>query len=414
MRFLTLASVVTAASLAVLASGCSGQASEHAAQGADEIVDVPHSTVKNQSLSNCWLYATMAWAESLHLASGARELDISESYLTYWHWFDQLVWDGAPGKTSIQEEGYFHQGMDLIYRFGIMAEADFIPEEATATRSSRQSSAKAKLDRAMRDGALATREARMDKALVRRELNLAWGLSDDVVNEMNAVFGEGYDRSLDQSSTVVPAGSPIRSARDIPILAAKADGTTREATLADAIGDRAWDQGFGRRKGALAWNDLDYPRDPAEQRAFEIRIQRALHARQPVVISWFIDFNAMSGSAFKAPPARPGRQGGHVTVLEDYQIDGVPGFGTLAAGVNETRPEALAAALDPAANVQFWRTKNSWGLMSGPSAEFAGYIDLYTAYLRGPVKKCDRPEGGGAETCVDHQPFWRAALPAGF
>lgn len=397
---------LVATTLALSAFACGAGDTPRTNGGSDEIVDVPQSSVKNQSISNCWLYATMGWAESLHVATGEAQLDISESYLTYWHWFDQLVWDGAPGKTAIDETGYFHQGLDLVYRFGLVKEADFAAVG--------QSAAKAKMDRSMREGALKDEAARKDKALVRRELDAAFGLSPELVEKMNAVFGEGYDRSLDQPGTM-PAGTPIRRAQEIPILAASASGgPPRRATLADAIGDRAWDEGWGLRKGPLSWNELDYPSDPAQRRAFQIRIQKALHARQPVVISWFIDFNAMNGSAFKAPPQRPGRQGGHVTVLEDYQINDVPGFGTLKAGVNETRADALTAALDPRASIEFFRTKNSWGLTGGPSQDFAGYLDLYTAYLHGPVKKCDRPEGGGEEVCVDHQPLWRAALPQGF
>lgn len=401
--------------LATAATACSGGASDSTRSGADEIVDVPQSSLKNQSISNCWLYATMGWAESLHRGTGEPELNISESYLSYWHWFDQLIWDGAPGKDAIVPEGFFVGGMDLIYRFGIMAEADFIPEEATSQTSRRQSSAMSKINASLRDGALKTREARMDRALVRRELNAAWGLSPEVVAKMNAVFGEGYDRSLEQPGTVLPEGSPIRSAKSIPALVAAEGAEPRRATLADAIG--APDpQRWGHRTGALAWSEWQYPREPAEQRAFQIRIQRALHARQPVVVSWFIDFASMNGRGeFRAPPARPGRQGGHVTVLEDYQVNEVPGFGTLKAGVAETRPEALTAALDPAAKIEFFRTKNSWGDSAGPAPEFNGYLDLYTAYLNGPVKKCEPATGGATEpACTDEVPLWRAGLPAGF
>jgi hypothetical protein len=196
-------------------------------------------------------------------------------------------------------------------------------------------------------------------------------------------------------------------------MVAAGDAPPRRATLADAIGAPDYDQ-WGHRTGALAWSEWEYPKNPAEHRAFQIRIQRALHARQPVVISWFIDFAALNGRGeLRAPPTRPGRQGGHVTVLEDYQINDVPGFGTLKAGSPEARPDALAAALNPAAKVEFFRTKNSWGSSAGPAPEFSGYLDLYVAYLDGPVKKCETPPDG-TETCVDEQPLWRAGLPAGF
>ena len=381
---------------------------------ADDVVDVPQSPVKNQSISNCWIYATMGWAESLHTSTGEPPLDWSESYITYWHWFDQVYFDGAPD-NKIDETGFFKQGMDIIWRFGIMSEGGFIPEEATSNRSARQSSAKSKMDASLRDGALKTPEARRDVKLVRKELNLAWGLSEDVIAKMNGVFGEGYDRSLNQAFAL-PAGTPIRRASEISVMLVNGQNLTpRRSTLADAIGDRAFELGWGTRRGPYAWNEIDYPATPAEQRTMQQRVQRALHARQPVVISWFIDFAALgSNGELRAPPQNPGRQGGHVTVLEDYEIENVPGFGTLKAGVNETRPEALEAALAPEAKLVFLRTKNSWGSMAGPVPAFNGYLDLYAKYLHGPVKKCDRAEGATETTCVDHQPLWRVSLPAGF
>lgn len=410
------ASAITAASALALMACSGGGSSDHAKGASNDIVDVPQSSLKNQSLSNCWLYATMGWAESLHAAAatGEPELNISESYLSYWHWFDQLIWDGMPDKDKITVEGFFADGMDLMYRFGLMTEAEFIPEEATSQTSRRQSTAESKLNKSLREGALKTPEARKDRALVRRELNAAWELRPEMVEKMNAVFGEGYDRSLEQATTVLPVGSPIRHAKSVPVSLASADGTTRRATLAEAIGDPDRDQ-WGHRTGAGAWSEWQYPKTPADQRAFQIRIQKALHARQPVVISWFIDFASLNGRGeFRAPPARPGRQGGHVTVLEDYQVNDVPGFGSLKAGIAEARPEALAAALDPAAKIEFFRTKNSWGTGAGPAPEFSGYLDLYTEYLNGPVKKCETPPGGGEAVCNDEQPLWRAGLPAGF
>lgn len=393
------------AALVLTMFACGSAPADDAATGNDEIVNVPQSTVKSQSISNCWLYATLGWAESLHVATGEPALDVSESYLSYWNWFDKIVYDGA---SSIDETGHFHQGMDLIMRFGVILESDFA--------AGSQSAAKRTLDASLKDGALKTPEARKDMALVRRELDKAWQLPDNVVQQMNAVFGEGYDVSLDQTD-VLPAGSIVRHAKSISAKLVNAGGETRTGNLGDAIGDRNWDLGWGLRKGLWSWNEHDYPRDPSARREFQIRFQKALHAKQPVVISWFIDFAAQEGSAFKKPPATTGRQGGHVTVLEDYQIKDVPGFGLLAAGVDESRPEALNAALSPNAKIEFLRTKNSWGELNGPSSDFRGYLDLYMPYLDGPVTQCTDPPAGttGERTCVhDHVPLWRAALPPGF
>ncbi len=106
-----------------------------------------------------------------------------------------------------------------------------------------------------------------------------------------------------------------------------------------------------------------------------------------------------------------------MVVVEDYQINDVPGFGTLPAGVLETRPAALEAALSSEASIEFIRVKNSWGSFR-PDRQFVlpGYHDLYLKYLNGPVKKCaERPDGTPDTTrCSDHVPLWDVVLPAGY
>ena len=167
-------------------------------------------------------------------------------------------------------------------------------------------------------------------------------------------------------------------------------------TLADAIGEPTSSYNVLQRKGKYAWNEVSYPKDQGSRRTVQIKAQRALHAGMPVILSWFVDFNAMSGNVFAAPPSAPGHQGGHMTVLEDYQINGVPGFGTLKAGELVTDPKALAAALSPEAKIEFLRIKNSWGSSLAPpnaSSDLRGYYDLYMAYLDADFVKCTESNG---------------------
>ena len=100
----------------------------------------------------------------------------------------------------------------------------------------------------------------------------------------------------------------------------------------------------------------------------------------PVVVTWFVDFNAMDRTkgTFATVPSTIGRQGGHMVVLEDYQVSNVPGFGTLAAGTDISAPKALQAALAPEATIDFIRVKNSWGSSFGPpqNSDLPGYHDL--------------------------------------
>src|SRR5690606_11628380 len=132
----------------------------------------------------------------------------------------------------------------------------------------------------------------------------------------------------------------------------------------------------------------------SQRRQFQIRVQRALHARAPVVITWLVDFNALDEApgprqgSFNMDTLRAagkaGSQGGHMTVLEDYQVK-PEDFGTLKAGVtlDPTNPEdakKLDAALLPGSILEFLRVKNSWGALRDPrvdGAGFPGYHDLH-------------------------------------
>ena len=49
--------------LGFLFSAACGVASEEASTSEDAITDVPHTAVKEQTIGNCWLYASVAWAE---------------------------------------------------------------------------------------------------------------------------------------------------------------------------------------------------------------------------------------------------------------------------------------------------------------------------------------------------------------
>src|SRR5215212_11228516 len=57
----------------------------------ESLVDVEHSRVQRQSIGNCWIYAHASWIESMYLTDQGTELPLSQSYWTYWHWFDQIT-----------------------------------------------------------------------------------------------------------------------------------------------------------------------------------------------------------------------------------------------------------------------------------------------------------------------------------
>ncbi len=388
------------------------------AASTDAITNVDHTKVKRQSIGNCWLYATASWLEALHKTATGEEKNVSESYLTYWHWFDQIA-NGA-ARDEVSTGGSYGVAAELVTRYGLMLEGDFIPAEAEAEMSNRQASALNAINASLKSGALKDPAARRNRETVRRELDKAWGLDKTVQSLLTNTFGWSVSRTIDKSyvSKRTPTKGKILRAKDFTVQVKDATGEWRKGTAADVIGTRGYST-WAPRQGALAWKEVDYPSTPKARRELLKRVQRALHDGQPVIISWFVDFNALSSeSTFSleelARRGGPGSQGGHMTVLHDYEIDGVPGFGTLPAGVEETRPEALAAALADEAEIKFLRIKNSWGGYRPDrwnDAVLPGYHDLTMGYLNGPVKKCSE---GSATSCYDHTPLWEVVLPAGY
>ncbi len=427
-RWLSLAALV-GLGCATSLGGCAtnpdqDDVSEAAEEGAstDAITQVNHTKVKRQSIGNCWLYATVSWLEALNKMATGEEADVSESYLTFWHWFDQIA-NGASG-TEVSTGGSYGVAAELINRYGVMLEKDFIAAEAGTEMSSRQASALSAMNASLKDGALKDPAARRDRAKVLAELFKAWNLDETVKRNITNTFGTSVTRTIDKSYTTrkTPTTMKIQRARDFAAkLKDVKTGEWKTATLQDAIGSKGFSS-WSARTGAFAWQEVDFPSDAKSRRAFFKRVQRALHDGQPVIISWFVDFNALSSSAtFSveeiAKRGGPGRQGGHMTVLHDYEITNVPGFGTLKAGESATADQ-LQAALADEAQLSFLRIKNSWGSFRPDrwnDAVIPGYHDLTAGYLNGPVKKCSEKDGVTDPTnCFDHTPLWDVTLPAGY
>lgn len=397
---------------------------EQSQQGDDSIVDIAHTGVKDQSIGNCWVYATTGWVESLHLSQSGAEVNFSESYVSYWHWLEGIAGpaQGLPriaylDGNQLSTGGWFGTAAELMRRYGVIEEGDFIPEEAESALSSRQSAALAAINQSLASGALSTPEARADRALVRDELDRAWGLSPAVVAALDATFGAGAELTL--ATGGAPASDDIIAPANVAVgFAEVGAGQYQALSLADAIGQPAsWDP--GTRVGPYAWNEQAYSPLGADRRQRLREAQIALHRRLPVIMTWFVDFNAMGNDgAFRAPPEAPGHQGGHMTVLEDYEIDDVPGYGTLEAGTLVTDPAALEAALADEANIAFFRIKNSWGTDLAPpegALQFAGYHDLYMEYLDGSLAYCTGTGANKCETTTPVNGMWGLVLPpAGF
>lgn len=407
--------LLAAASTLALATQVTGCTTDDSSSQTDDITDVANTKVKRQSIGNCWVYASIGWAESLRLGYSGEELNLSESYITYFHWLEEIS-GGAAGMTAVASlendqlatGGFWGVAAELMRRYGVMDEGKFIPEEAEEARSARQSAALSAINTSLKSGVLADKAKRKDLAVVRAELDKAWQLTPEVTKLLDDVFGKPLSKNLEKGA-VVPAGSGLHRPKEIEI----AMTSSGPLTLADAIGAPS-SSNVRSRTGTYAWNEQSYPAYESSRRDFLKKAQQALHGRLPVVMTWFVDFNAMKSNQFLEPPATPGRQGGHMVVLEDYEIENVPGYGTLEAGTVVTDPKALEAALSPDADIVFFRIKNSWGTdLAPPGAtdDLKGYNDLYMKYLNGPITKCTAV---GSDPCgkkSQETGLWAFVLP---
>jgi len=404
--------------LAGTASGCTGSFDS----SSDHITDVAHTDVERQSIGNCWLYAQASWVESMHLSATGEAFDISQSYWTYWHWFDQIL---RGWRDEISTGGNQWTSNDLVRDRGLMTEVGFVSEDAAGEMSYTQKSALTKINNELKEGGrLETSEARRDGKLVRTVLDEAWGLSDDVRAQLDHVFGEDGSGSIRNGASVESTSIVDPSDFEVSYTRKMADDADWVQTdLVTAIEE---------------WSTASYPSSTWEadvqtrRREFQQRVQRALHDRQPVVVTWDVDFNALENSpgdlqgSFNLTTlndsAGPGRQGGHMTVFEDYEAQTAE-FGLLEAGVtlDPNSPDGAAkldAALLPSTEIVFFRIKNSWGSLR-PDREFApgypGYHDLYMDYLDGPIQWCPNKEDSGSDSCTGtSSPLSNVMLPPGY
>jgi hypothetical protein len=386
---------------------------DETANDENDIVNVAQTDVERQSIGNCWIYAHASWIESMNKSATGASFDLSQSYWTYWHWFDQIA---SGFGSEISTGGNYTTASNIVRKYGLMSEGAFVDTDTQNEMSSRQSSALATINDSLKNGALKETSARRDRLLVRRELDRAWGLTADVVDKLNRAFGESVTRTF--SSTTSPAsaeGTDIVRGQDFKVTyTTSPGGAPVQRNLVQAQSE---------------WRQVYYR---AGDRQFQIRVQKALHDAQPVIITWFVDFNAMENrtnelrGSFNMTTLNefgPGRQGGHMTVLEDYQAKLADGR-VLKAGetLDPTNPEQKAlldTALASSSEVQFFRVKNSWGA-ARPDRAFApgmpGYHDLHMSYLDGPVKKCAERNGQTDTTsCTTQQtPLKYVILPPGF
>jgi hypothetical protein len=182
-------------------------------------------------------------------------------------------------------------------------------------------------------------------------------------------------------SNMAAAEALARDASSVEI--AKKDGG--KSTLRNAISGPSADR----------WTQVSFPRiygqDATVGRSVKqrrkdlmVRVMRALNDKQPVVMTFMVDFNALdiTDQTFKMSLLKQngrGGQGGHMVALEDYTVKNVPGVGEIGEGDVSDDLKALALKGD----VVTLKAKNSWGTNRPDRGLTDGYNRFDWEYLAG-------------------------------
>jgi hypothetical protein len=347
--------------LALLVAACGDE--PDAAVTASDVTSVDDTAVKAQTIANCWLYATAAWSESLHLAATREAVDISEGYWTFWYWFEEIVGSDLALREldvsePIVEGGWWGIAAEIATRYGWMSEQEFRPAGEGLSKATWHHDAVEAMNASLQTGLLSDTWNRGDRILVFDELVRIWGLDPAVADDMRSIFGKGVTHDL-RGFTYL-GSSRVRS---LEALASYSHDGLRITTQDQIYGtiDPAATPAEGRRIGAEAWSEIRYQwlagTDDVRRRDMLRNVQDTMHKRMAVPVAWAVSSaqeGVYSGAQYWI-------SGLHESVLVDYEVEEVPGFGTLPLGTAITNPAALEAALDPAARVTRFRLKNSWG-----------------------------------------------------
>jgi len=322
-------------SISIMAS-CGAPPSDDPSLSKPLVTDVTHTIAKRQSIGNCWLYAAATWLESMALSYSQRTLNVSESYWTWWHFYNQVV--NNPSISRLETGGSWNVARAIILQHGVVQEGDFIPGERNQEMSLRQKRAQELMDRELSTGSLSSPSQRTPEN-VRKVLDLAFG-TDMARAEAQAYRPEAINLAQ------APDGQPL-SLRDL--LSSRSEFAWREIPFPRIFGENA----------------IPGPRTELARKALWKRVMRALNDRQPVVVSLMIDFNGLdtSDGQFKGDrlmSAGSGDQGGHLTVLEDYTVTDVSGIGRIGRG--DVSAELKEKALE--GQIETLIVKNSWGCKS--------------------------------------------------
>lgn len=246
-------------------AGCAAPTEDPRATTEDPLVDIPVSSIRDQKeTGNCWLYATTSWVESIELAA-LREKQhastvkapppLSIAYFDYWDWYATITRGDVTSKVAktIREDqldagGSWGAAVELIARRGLVRAVDFSGGAGIMKDADLTNAALDAITTSLLTGPLATKAARKDGALVRHELDKAFGLSPAMKSALTAAFGAdgagGYD---DGTATRTPR---IVTAADLDVLVPRVGTASTVRPLSDVIGKRKGGDNPDQRTGA--------------------------------------------------------------------------------------------------------------------------------------------------------------------
>lgn len=410
-----------AGGLVLAALGCGQSEDAFVADGFadDELTSISPTSIGKQSIGNCWSYAMNSWIQRLYTRVGGQELDLSEAYLTYWWWYRQLAlgktYDDRTAKDfTLYEGSTFEWARDLVADYGLMRQADFVPEDVTGSLPETHKAARSYMAKWFKSGAFnrLPKEKKARSAALRTVLDEAWQLRPEVRARLDAVFGPQRDRTIVSAPADTHDKYRIVRPDDLAVAVYQPNADEpREGSLAELVRPGPHMYAFGEIKDTAT---------PAEIRAAQRRIQRVLHQGIPVYLSWWVNRagisylglgNSFSRTALLQASSSLASGGGHATMLYDYQVS-LPDGRVLKAGEAVTDKALLKAALKDDAKLEFWRIQNSWGTGFVNIGRPAGTYDLENDYLTVPMA-VEYPATSQAPAKVVARPYlFGASLPA--
>lgn len=376
--------------LVVLLGACSGikQDLSHSLSGSNsKVTDVAHTPAKTQSIGNCWLYASIAMAESLVLTAtnGEVKRNFSETYITYFHFRNQLLYQVGVRTNQVNAAGNFETARNLIKEYGLLEEGEFIANEANAQKSNTQIIAQNKINLSLANGPLNTlltnKELTEEEKEELIDVELQKIFSIDIKSKMEAATsGDSILVKSTQTGEMIPLNEELYN--------------WETQNLRDYVLRGYWYVPAPN----IPVEELNYDKEielTEKQKNIFKTVKAALNDKLPVLISWEVEDNALKNAVYDInhlkERGRPGTQGPHLTILEDYTSKGVnPETGEeFYIGEGDASEEEKRLALEHG-NIEALITKNSWGRYPGytmKSGDEYGYHKLNRNYLLTWIKR---------------------------